>query len=97
MPEMRTAQMNGPGKPLSLAERPVPQPGPGEILIRTIACGMCFTEVNLLHGHYPFARFPPSDTVNRNLAISSRDAVASKMKPEEIAEAQQRAGQWTPK
>jgi len=43
------------------------------------------------------SRFPASDTVGRGLAVSSRDAVASKMKPEELAEAQQRARQWTSK
>jgi alcohol dehydrogenase, propanol-preferring len=58
MSEMRVAQVNAPEQPLSLAERPVPEPGPGEILVKVSACGMCFTEVNLLHGHYPFATFP---------------------------------------
>ena len=55
---MRAAQLNAPRTPLSLVERPVPEPGPGEILIKVTACGMCFSEVNLLEGHYPFARFP---------------------------------------
>jgi alcohol dehydrogenase, propanol-preferring len=58
MSDMRIAQMDGPGKPLSLAERPVPEPAAGEILVKVIACGMCFTEVNEFHGEYPFARFP---------------------------------------
>jgi D-arabinose 1-dehydrogenase-like Zn-dependent alcohol dehydrogenase len=59
MPEMmRVAQLDATETPLSLVERPVPEPGPGEILIKVIACGMCFTEVNELHGEYPFARFP---------------------------------------
>src|SRR5262245_59301291 len=58
MPEMRTAQMDAPEKPLSLVRRPVPEPGPGEILVKVIACGMCYTEVNELQGDYPFARFP---------------------------------------
>jgi alcohol dehydrogenase, propanol-preferring len=58
MPEMRIAQLDAPEQPLSLRERPVPEPGPGEILVKVIACGMCYTEVNELHGDYPFARFP---------------------------------------
>ena len=58
MSQMRVALMDATERPLSLAERPVPVPGPGEILVRVIACGMCFTEVNELHGDYPFARFP---------------------------------------
>lgn len=55
---MRAAQLDAPNTTLSLVERPVPEPGPGEILIKVTACGMCFTEVNLVEGHYPFARFP---------------------------------------
>ncbi|HTU09132.1 MAG TPA: alcohol dehydrogenase catalytic domain-containing protein [Trebonia sp.] len=58
MSEMRVTQLDAPEQPLRLAQRPVPAPGPGEILVKVTACGMCFTEVNLLHGHYPFARFP---------------------------------------
>ncbi|HEX4087318.1 MAG TPA: alcohol dehydrogenase catalytic domain-containing protein [Trebonia sp.] len=58
MPQMRLATLDAPEHPLSLAERPVQEPGPGEILVKVIACGMCFSEVNLLHGDYPFARFP---------------------------------------
>ncbi|MGK5739379.1 alcohol dehydrogenase catalytic domain-containing protein [Micromonospora sp. URMC 103] len=44
--------------PLSLVERDVPTPGPGEVLVRMTACGVCFTDLNLLRGHFPFARFP---------------------------------------
>lgn len=58
MPDMRVAQMNATEALLSLETRPVPQPGPGDILVMVIACGMCFTEVNELHGDYAFARFP---------------------------------------
>ncbi|MQY09560.1 alcohol dehydrogenase catalytic domain-containing protein [Actinomadura macrotermitis] len=55
---MRAAVLNAPGKPLDLVEREVPEPGPGEVLVKVTACGMCFSEVNQLHGHYPFGRFP---------------------------------------
>lgn len=55
---MRAAVLTGTETPLDLVEREVPTPGPGEILVRVTACGMCFSEVNLLHGGYPFARFP---------------------------------------
>ncbi|GAA5193910.1 alcohol dehydrogenase [Rugosimonospora acidiphila] len=55
---MRAAVLTATETPLDLVEREIPTPGPGEILVRVTACGMCFTEVNLLHGAYPFARFP---------------------------------------
>ena len=48
----------GANEPLSFVERDVPTPGPGEVLVRMTACGICFTDLNLTRGHYPFARFP---------------------------------------
>ncbi|WP_084961084.1 alcohol dehydrogenase catalytic domain-containing protein [Thermoactinospora rubra] len=55
---MRAAVLHAPNTPLAVEERPVPEPGPGELLIRVVACGMCFSEVNHLRGHYPFGAFP---------------------------------------
>jgi TPR repeat protein len=43
------------------------------------------------------ARFPPSEPIARSAAIKSRDAVASRMSPEEIAHAQQLARDRKPK
>ena len=42
------------------------------------------------------ASFPASDT-RRGAAVNSRDLVANKMTPDEIAEAQKRAREWKPK
>jgi len=33
-----------------LTERPVPEPGPGELLIRVICCGVCRTDLHLAEG-----------------------------------------------
>ncbi|UQI46663.1 alcohol dehydrogenase catalytic domain-containing protein [Streptomyces sp. HU2014] len=55
---MRAAVLKAPETTLSLEERETPEPGAGEVLVRVTACGMCFSEVNLVHGHYPFARYP---------------------------------------
>jgi propanol-preferring alcohol dehydrogenase len=38
------------GQPLRLEERPIPQPGPGQLLIRVRACGVCRTDLHLLDG-----------------------------------------------
>jgi alcohol dehydrogenase, propanol-preferring len=55
---MRAAVVTGVNEPLSVVDRDVPTPGPGEVLVKLIACGVCFTDLNLVRGHYPFARFP---------------------------------------
>ncbi|NDU73715.1 alcohol dehydrogenase catalytic domain-containing protein [Actinomadura sp. DSM 109109] len=55
---MRSAVLTAPGGPLQIVETEEPAPGPGEILVRVTACGMCFSEVNHLRNHYPFGTFP---------------------------------------
>ncbi|HTV99997.1 MAG TPA: zinc-dependent alcohol dehydrogenase family protein [Streptosporangiaceae bacterium] len=39
--------------PLRLIERPVPEPGPGELLIRVLLCGVCRTDLHLSEGDLP--------------------------------------------
>ena len=36
--------------PLRLLDRPVPDPGPGELLIRVLCCGVCRTDLHLAEG-----------------------------------------------
>ncbi|MGP3983794.1 alcohol dehydrogenase catalytic domain-containing protein [Streptomyces sp. KR80] len=55
---MRAAVATAVETPLSLTELEIPRPGPGEVLIKITACGVCFSDLNLMRGHYPFARFP---------------------------------------
>jgi propanol-preferring alcohol dehydrogenase len=39
--------------PLKLAEREVPEPGPGQLLVRVICCGVCRTDLHLAQGDLP--------------------------------------------
>ena len=39
--------------PLVVVERPVPEPGPGEIRVRVSACGVCRTDLHLAEGDLP--------------------------------------------
>jgi propanol-preferring alcohol dehydrogenase len=47
---MRAMVFHEVGQPLRLEKRPIPQPGPGELLIRVLACGVCRTDLHLLDG-----------------------------------------------
>jgi len=51
---MRAWVVTDPGpldqSPLTLVERPVPVPGPGEVLVRVLACGVCRTDLHLAEG-----------------------------------------------
>jgi propanol-preferring alcohol dehydrogenase len=42
-----------PGAPLSRRELPVPEPGPGEVLVRVLACGVCRTDLHVADGDLP--------------------------------------------
>ncbi len=44
---------SGPPGPLRLTEREVPGPGPGELLVRIRACGVCRTDLHLAEGDLP--------------------------------------------
>ncbi len=44
--------------PLALRDLPDPVPGPGEILLRVTACGVCHTELDEIEGRTPPPRFP---------------------------------------
>jgi propanol-preferring alcohol dehydrogenase len=41
------------GAPLAIEERPVPQPGPGEVLVRIMASGICHTDLHAADGDWP--------------------------------------------
>lgn len=48
---MRAMVFEGVGRPLRMVERhPVPQPGPGQLLLKVRACGVCRTDLHLLDG-----------------------------------------------
>jgi propanol-preferring alcohol dehydrogenase len=44
--------------PLRLESRPAPVPGPGEILVRVSACGVCRTDLHIVEGDLPLIRSP---------------------------------------
>ncbi len=45
-------------EPLRLVERPVPEPGAGEVLLRLRACGVCHTELDEIEGRTAPPRLP---------------------------------------
>jgi L-iditol 2-dehydrogenase len=49
---MRAAVLYGPGD-LRVVDRPVPEPGPEDVLVRIDMCGACGTDLKILDGHFP--------------------------------------------
>jgi len=58
MPKMHAMVLDRPGEPLVVRERPVPQPGPGEILVAVSACGVCRTDLHMVDGELPHPKLP---------------------------------------
>jgi propanol-preferring alcohol dehydrogenase len=58
MARMRAMLLDAPGRPLRSAELPVPEPGPGEVLVRVLACGVCRTDLHLVDGELPEPKLP---------------------------------------
>ncbi|WP_375313873.1 alcohol dehydrogenase AdhP [Bradyrhizobium sp. A5] len=59
MPTMKAAVVRQFGKPLVIEDVPVPQPGPGEVLVKVKACGVCHTDLHAASGDWPVKPVPP--------------------------------------
>jgi propanol-preferring alcohol dehydrogenase len=59
---MRAMQLRVPAPitagPLEQTVRPVPEPGPGELLVRVAACGLCRTDLHIVEGELALPRTP---------------------------------------
>ncbi len=56
---MKAAVVRAFGKPLTIDEVPVPEPGPGMIQVRIQACGVCHTDLHAAEGDWPVKPNPP--------------------------------------
>lgn len=52
---MRAMLLEITGEPLHLRDIPEPQPGPGELRVRVLACGVCRTDLHVVDGELPAA------------------------------------------
>jgi 6-hydroxycyclohex-1-ene-1-carbonyl-CoA dehydrogenase len=56
---MRAAVFSGPGRALEIATIARPDPGPGEVLVRVSACGLCHSDLHYLDHGVPTFKTPP--------------------------------------
>ena len=63
------------GKPLVFREVAIPTPGPGQILVKTEACGVCHTDLHAARGDWPLKPTPPfipgHEGIGRVVALGS--------------------------
>jgi propanol-preferring alcohol dehydrogenase len=55
---VRALVLTAPGRPLEERELPMPEPGPGEVLVRVAACGVCRTDVHIADGELLEPKLP---------------------------------------
>jgi alcohol dehydrogenase, propanol-preferring len=56
---VKAAIFRGPHRPLAVEEVLTPAPGPGELLVRVSACGVCHTDLHYLDHGTPTFKVPP--------------------------------------
>lgn len=55
---MKTAQISRPGAEFEIVERPIPDPGAGQVRIKVQACGVCHSDVLVKDGLWPGLQYP---------------------------------------
>src|SRR6185436_17549458 len=58
MTKMKAVHVPKPGQPLSIVEKEIPEPGPGQVRVRVEACGICHSDVLTAAGMWPGIAYP---------------------------------------
>ncbi len=73
--KMHAAVVEQFGKPLVFQEWDIPVPGPGQILVKTEACGVCHTDLHAARGDWPVKPtlpfIPGHEGIGRVAAVGS--------------------------
>src|SRR5437879_4304862 len=55
-PMMRAERFYADTKRVALEDVPIPEPGPGEVLVKVAFCGICHSDLSLINGTFPAQR-----------------------------------------
>jgi propanol-preferring alcohol dehydrogenase len=55
---MRAVVLSAPGMRLEERDLPMPEPGPGQVLVQVAACGVCRTDLHIVDGELPDPKLP---------------------------------------
>jgi alcohol dehydrogenase len=58
MTTFRAAQATSPGAQLAIVDRPLADPGPGQVRVAVEACGICHSDSIFVEGQWPGLQFP---------------------------------------
>lgn len=84
---MKAAVVTSFMSPLEISQREVPAPGPGEVLVRLEACGLCHTDIHAAHGDWPVKPLPPFVPGHEGVGIVEQlgDGVTTRTLGERVA------------
>lgn len=84
---MKAAVVTSFTSPLEICQRDVPAPGPGEILVRLEACGLCHTDIHAARGDWPVKPLPPFVPGHEGVGIVEQlgDGVTTRTLGERVA------------
>jgi propanol-preferring alcohol dehydrogenase len=72
MTMMKAAVVPALGSPLEIRELPIPEPGPGQVLVRMQASGICHTDIHAARGDWPVKPNPPFVPGHEGIGIVER-------------------------
>src|SRR5260370_39062813 len=53
---MRAERFYAESKTIAVEDIPIPEPGPGEVLVKVAYCGICHSDLSLINGTFPSQR-----------------------------------------
>lgn len=83
MAKMRAVQVKSAKGPFETIERDIPEPGPGEVRIKVMACGICHSDAITKEGIFPNIKYP---RVPGHEVAGVIDAVGSNVKEWKIGQ-----------
>ncbi len=69
---MKAAVVREFGAPLVIEDMAIPVPGPGEVLVKVEASGLCHTDIHAAHGDWPVKPQPPFVPGHEGVGVVSR-------------------------
>jgi propanol-preferring alcohol dehydrogenase len=69
---MKAAVVREFSKPVVIEDRPIPEPGPGQVLVKIEASGLCHTDIHAANGDWPVKPSPPFIPGHEGVGIVER-------------------------
>lgn len=69
---MKAAVVKAFKQPLVIEDRPIPEPGDGQVLVKIEASGLCHTDMHAANGDWPVKPTPPFVPGHEGVGIVTR-------------------------